>query len=301
MKHFFLAILLSVSVFLPISAQIANPATGGNAASMKILFFCPKWGQESMPWDAFCQRVKEAGYDGVEAPFPGDAATRQQALDALKKHNLQYVAMVFYNPNPNAHLKDYEQQVRTAAGMKPLFINSHTGKDFTTFEQNKAVIELAAKLAKETGVRVIHETHRGRFTYAANATKTYLDQLPDLRLTLDASHWCAVHESSLDDQPEAMQAAIARTDHIHCRVGHPEGPQVSDPRAPEWKNALEKHMGWWDKIVALHRQKGTTLTITAEFGPPAYLPTLPFTNQPVTNQWDVNVFMMQTLKQRYGK
>ena len=125
---------------------------------------------------------------------------------------------------------------------------------------------------------MVHETHRGRFTYAANITKNYLDKLPSLRLTFDISHWCAVHESYLDDQAEAVQAAMARTDHIHSRVGYPEGPQVSDPRAPEWKAALEKHLAWWDKIVAMRQQKGSPVTVTAEFGPVSYMPTLPFTN-----------------------
>ncbi len=267
--------------------------------AMRIQFFCPKWGSESLTWDVFCQKVKEAGYDGVEAPFPGDATERQAAMEALKKHNLLYVSMVFYNSDPKAHLKDYERQIRTAAGMKPLFINSHTGKDIATFEQNKAVIDLAEKMAKETGVKILHETHRGRFTYAANVTKTYLDKLPNLRLTLDISHWCNVHESYLDDQPEAVQAAIARTDHIHSRVGYPEGPQVPDPRAPEWKEALDKHLAWWDKVVAMQKQKSVPITFTCEFGPANYMHTLPFTNQPVASQWDVNVHMMQLLRKRY--
>ena len=41
------------------------------------------------------------------------------------------------------------------------------------------------------------------------------------------------------------------------------------------------------------------LTITPEFGPPPYLVTLPFTQQPLTDQWAVNVFMMNLLKERY--
>ncbi len=292
MKRFLLVTLCFSFLYLPVFSQAAAP-------SAKVQFFCPKWGSESLSWDAFCKRVKEAGYDGVEAPCPGEAAGRQEALDAMKKYNLLYIGMVFYNADPKAHLKDYEQQIRTAAAMKPIFINSHTGKDFATFEQNKAIIDLADKISKELGIKIVHETHRGRFTYAANVTKNYLDKLPNLHLVLDVSHWCAVHESYLDDQAEAMQAVIARTDHIHSRVGHPEGPQVSDPRAPEWKTALDKHLAWWDKIMELHRQKGTPLTVTAEFGPVSYMPTLPFTNQPVTSQWDVNVYMMQLLKQRY--
>lgn len=292
MRRYLLTVLL---VFSVVGISVAQ----NTGKSLKIQFFCPKWGAESLSWEDFCKKVKDAGYDGVEAPFPAEETERKKAIDALTKYELLYVGMIFYNPASQAHLKDYEQQIRTVATMKPVFINSHTGKDFTTFEQNKAVIDVADKVSKEIGVKIIHETHRGRFSYAANITKTYLDKIPSLRLTLDISHWCAVHESYLDDQSDAIQTVLERTDHIHSRVGHPEGPQVSDPRAPEWKTALDKHLAWWDKVVALHKQKGTPLTVTTEFGPPGYLPTLPFTNQPVTSQWDVNVYMMQLLKQRY--
>ena len=98
-----------------------------------------------------------------------------------------------------------------------------------------------------------------------------------------------------------MTRAIAVSNHIHCRVGQPEAPQVSDPRAPEWKAALETHAVWWDTIrKRLLQANAPTLTVTCEFGPaPGYLPTLPYTNQPVASQWDINVFMKDYLKQRW--
>jgi hypothetical protein len=39
---------------------------------MKVLFFCPRWGQEHTPWNVFLNNVKQAGYDGVEAGLPLD-------------------------------------------------------------------------------------------------------------------------------------------------------------------------------------------------------------------------------------
>ncbi len=96
-----------------------------------------------------------------------------------------------------------------------------------------------------------------------------------------------------------MQQAIQHSSLIHARVGHPEGPQVSDPRAPEWHNALEAHLGWWQRIVDHQKTLGTSvLPITPEFGPPDYMPTLPYTRQPVANLWDINVYMRELLKQR---
>jgi hypothetical protein len=150
-------------------------------------------------------------------------------------------------------------------------------------------------------VQIVHETHRGKFSFCAQSTARYLEADPNLRLAADFSHWCVVSESFLEDQDEAVSLAIGRTDHIHARIGYPEGPQVSDPRAPEWSQALEAHLAWWDRIIAGHKNKKTPLlTITPEFGPAPYMPSLPYTRQPVASQWEVNIHMMNLLRQRYS-
>lgn len=109
-----------------------------------------------------------------------------------------------------------------------------------------------------------------------------------------------VSESLLADQGEAVALAVSRTDHLHARVGHSQGAQVSDPRAPEWSGALDAHLSWWDAIVARHRAEGTDLGVTLEFGPPPYLPTLPFSGQPVADQWGLNLWLQQTLRRRWA-
>jgi hypothetical protein len=77
------------------------------------------------------------------------------------------------------------------------------------------LIQTAADVQKQTGVRILHETHRGRFSYSAPAIQYYLLKIPDMRLTADYSHWVNVAESYLDDQSEnvhrAMPSAITST------------------------------------------------------------------------------------------
>jgi hypothetical protein len=94
--------------------------------------------------------------------------------------------------------------------------------------------------------------------------------------------------------------ALGRTSHIHARVGHPEGPQVSDPRAPEWADALHAHVAWWDKVMQQKKQLGGTMTVLTEFGPPDYMWSLPYTRQPLSDQWAINVHMMELFRKRYA-
>ncbi|GAB3936006.1 sugar phosphate isomerase/epimerase family protein [Larkinella terrae] len=266
-----------------------------------IKFFAPAWGN-TLPFDRFCQNVKAAGYDGVEIAVPLDVAEKIAILESLAKHGLELIGQYFqsFETDLDEHARNYEKYLRHLSSAKPLFINCQTGKDFFTFEQNRRLFELADRISSETGVKIIHETHRGKALFAAHITRDYLQKLPNLRLALDISHWCAVHESMLENQDEAVKLAIRHTDHIHSRVGHPEGPQVSDPRAPEWAAFLEAHLAWWDQVMATHLENQTVLTVTTEFGPAPYLPTLPYTQMPVVSQWDVNVFMLNLLKNRYS-
>lgn len=76
-----------------------------------------------------------------------------------------------------------------------------------------------------------------------------LIRIDGLKINADFSHWCCVCESLLDAEESHMAAVIERTIHIHGRVGYAEGPQVSDPRAPEYHKELERHEDWWERIV----------------------------------------------------
>jgi sugar phosphate isomerase/epimerase len=267
---------------------------------MTIKFYVPEWGNV-LSFGTFCQNVKKAGYDGVEMALPFDGPEKEGILQTLKEHNLELIGQYWqsFEKDIDEHAANYERYLRNLISANPVFINCQTGKDYFNFDQNKRLFDLATTLSEESGIRIIHETHRGKCLYAANIASHYLTQIPDLRITLDISHWCNVHESLLADQQEEVALAIAHTDHIHSRVGHPEGPQVNDPRAPEWAEVLETHLNWWDSVVERHRKNDINLSITTEFGPATYMPVMPYTQLPLGNQWEINVYMMNLLKDRY--
>ncbi|TAE46545.1 MAG: sugar phosphate isomerase/epimerase [Bacteroidetes bacterium] len=271
---------------------------------MSIQFFCPRWGSEQLEWEVFLDRVQEAGYQGVELGVTRETqpAEMDALWDQISHRNMPIILQHWDTVEPD-FLAYYDRFAAWLEKVKPypvLRINSQTGRDFFTFEQNKALILLANEFAAANGITLSHETHRHKFNFAAHVTRTFLEAIPSLRITLDASHWVCVAESYLADQADTLKLAISRTDHIHARVGYPEGPQVPDPRVPEWQEALEAHLGWWDQIVALKQKQGLPLTITPEFGPYPYMVPMPFTRQPITSQWEVNAWMMQMLRERYS-
>lgn len=266
----------------------------------ELLILATNWGYEGS-WDQFCSKIKSLGYDGAEAWYPGDEKKRKEFLTAFETHNLKFGFLIGGSDrDPSKHLQQFKASLDAATAIKPLYINCHSGRDYFSFDQNKAFIDLTTDATNRTGVPIYHETHRSRILYSAPVAREFMEKLQSLRLTLDISHWCNVHESFLDDQQETVALALSRTGHIHARIGHPEGPQVSDPRAPEWQKAVQAHFAWWDKVVEQKKKEGKRLTILTEFGPADYMPTIPYTRQPVANQWEINKHMLDTLRSRYS-
>lgn len=266
----------------------------------QLLILATKWGNNES-WDAFFGKCRDAGYNGAELWYPDDEKDRNEMVAAAAKYRLQLGFLCGNgDKDPKKNFESFAAALQNAVAAKPLYVNCHTAKDFFSAEELKPFFEYSIRLAQQSGIPVYHETHRGRALYSAPLTRNFIKQHPALRLTLDASHWCNVHESLLQDQAELMAEVLPKVEHIHARIGHAEGPQVSDPRAPEWKAAFEAHIKWWDAVVERKKKAGERLTILTEFGPADYMPTVPYTRQPLADQWAINVHMLQLLRKRYS-
>ncbi|TDW95914.1 sugar phosphate isomerase/epimerase [Dinghuibacter silviterrae] len=268
-----------------------------------LQFFCPRWGSEGTGWETFFARLKAEGYNGMEWGVALDTphAELDKIWDLAEQKRVAVILQHYdtVDADFNRHYDTYCRWLSMVKGYPAVKINSQTGRDIFTFDQNKALIEAATQFTVDTDIAVVHETHRHKFSFAAHIAKEFLQRIPHLRLTLDVSHWVCVAESYLEDQKETVALAIERADHLHARVGYPEGPQIPDPRVPEWDIALRHHLVWWDAVVARHRAQNKPLTVTPEFGPYPYMVELPFTRQPLTSQWEINAWMMRMLGERY--
>jgi sugar phosphate isomerase/epimerase len=264
---------------------------------MKLITFKASWGMNG-GWESQFKRIAEAGYSGIETGMPSEQ-DEANFKELLIQYDLKLILQVYTDGDP---ITSFEKQVERAAGFKPLLINSHSAKDSMPYEDQLRFFEQALLIEKEVKIPVGHETHRGRATYTPWSTARLLRDLPDLRIVADFSHWCCVCESMLEDREDDLALAIERAIHIHARVGYEHGPQVPDFRAPEYESALHRHESWWDEIAKRHKQSGSsTLTMTPEFGPPGYMHTLPYTNQPVIDLWDICYAMRERFIGRFEK
>jgi sugar phosphate isomerase/epimerase len=276
---------------------------------MEVLFFCPIWGlvpDYTKKIDAdinkVFSKVKQAGYHGIEMTIPSDQGQVKEVLRLLQKYELEIIAHEWANDGDTVAelIGSFEQHILRAALVNPLFINAHTGKDYFSFAANCKLIAKAFALEKQIGIKINHEIHRGRFSFHSYTMLNYLKAYPSLTLTADFSHWCNVSESFLTNQQETVAQTITHCRHIHARVGHTQSCQVPDPADPMWEKALLAHLNWWDKIYEHNMKIGKkSLTITPEFGPAPYMTTIPYTNEPIANQWEINLWMKDLLQKRY--
>ena len=267
---------------------------------MKILYSYPMWGSENEPLAQFFEKVRQAGFDGIEMVIPFNKVYSSELRGLLNKTGLKLIGHQHVVPGKETveeYMVQMEKQLLHLASFNPILINSHTGRDFYEFDDNCKIIDSVAEISEKTKIPIVHETHRGRFNFSTYSTRQYFKVYPELKIAADFSHWCCVSESLLEDQEDFLQEAIKRTEHIHARVGNAQSAQVNHPGAPENQFALVRHLGWWKQIIELRaKEDREQFTITTEFGPIPYMPTLPYTRQPVASQWDLNVEMKNILQ-----
>lgn len=246
------------------------------------------WGV-NMPLEQAAPYFKARGYDGLESHF-GDASARKHARTLLESHGLKNIAMAFTQPGPvaghsvMAHLESLERGLEESLETDPVCIVAHAGYDAWSELETLRFFEAALERVSPLSVPVGFETHRGRCLNTPWGTLKVLEQFPEVRLTLDLSHWVLVCERLPDDQSVALERSIEACVHLHARVGHAQAPQVNDPRAPEHAEVLAWFERQWSRVWAAQRERGETRSsLTPEFGPPEYQPTLPYTRMPVSD------------------
>ncbi|MEO6134121.1 MAG: hypothetical protein ABIP35_03145 [Ginsengibacter sp.] len=270
---------------------------------MKIKILSPLWGHEHMNQPDFLDKIRVAGYDGFDMWLPENTQLKKQLFDYLQRHEMYIVT--HQHQASGTTFRDFkisfQKHLSICAEPKPLLINSHTGRDYFSLEQNLELIDIASEFSAKNGVAVVHETHRGRLGYCPQMTDQIFTANKNFMITADFSHWVCVTESFLENFSGILDEAILRTRHVHARIGFEEGPQVPDPRATEWKYAVDYFLSWWDSIVNVNAKLNCRiLPFTTEFGPPPYMHTTPFTNQPVANLFEINCYMKDLLNDRYA-
>ena len=275
---------------------------------MNVLLFKTLWGHDGSLAEAMSLAV-DSGFSGLETPYPTDTEEQEEFAELLSTKELTFIAEIstatapgLYGPMAEKsavdHIDSLREGIENCLPGNPLFINSMAGSDAWEFPEALQFYEAVPALEKEYNVAISVETHRGRYLNSPWATRRILQEIPELKLTCDFSHFCVVSERLiLDEEPEILELCARHAFHVQTRVGYDQGPQVPDPRAPEHAEDLAAHERWWDKVWESQMDRGfDRITLTPEFGPDGYLHCQPFTGKPVADLWEINQWI--ALRQR---
>jgi len=275
---------------------------------MQLQLFKTLWGFEGSYQHAITQ-CQQAGMHGLEGAAPESAADLQAMKSLLVDNDIQYIAEITtagsYVPERQAtldqHLQSLQTKLQSSAELEPLFVTCLGGCDAWPEQQSIEFFQRAIELAQSYKLLISFETHRSRSLFNPWITQRIVEQIPEINLTVDFSHWCVVCERLMDSELDVINAIADNVQHIHARVGYDQGPQVPDPRAPEYENALRSHQSWWEILWRSQIKRGFDVsTMTPEFGPDGYLHLQPFTQQPVADLWELNCWMAQEEKQHFN-
>lgn len=268
----------------------------------------PRWGNNA-PLPAFVIQAAADGFDAVELGLPNEACEQAKLVDLASEHGLELIGEVasgdWWVPQPHRspedHLRDVVAALDACVGCNAWHLNAMAGYDAWPINQSVAFLGACQQAAHERGVLICFETHRSRSLSTPWSTLAILEQLPNLTLTCDFSHWVVVCERLLDGCEQAVTAAANRCHHIHARIGHAQGPQVADPAAPEFATERAAHLDWWQQCWASMATRGAShITMNPEFGVDRYLPLLPYTEQPVADIQQIQRWMAVMLRQAYA-
>lgn len=137
------------------------------------------------------------------------------------------------------------------------------------------LIEGWMRIAEDSGVSILIETHRDRMTTDLHFTLDLLDPIPHLRLLADLSHFLVARE--FPDPPRATEHEMIRRvlDHswaMHGRVASREQIQVAIA-FPQHRRWVELFLSWWEYGISSWLRRApedAVLCFTCELGPQPY-------------------------------
>ncbi|MBO9607019.1 MAG: sugar phosphate isomerase/epimerase [Paenibacillaceae bacterium] len=213
-------------------------------------------------------RIAEAGFAGIMGRIqPQETAGLWRKL--LDKYKFRFGVHTF-----PATREELRAALGQAADFGVDFVNAHIMDSFVTGEAAETLIRGMIEEADRFRIPFFVETHRGRVTQDAQRTAGYVEAIPELRLTIDLSHYAIAGEmEQFDARALALfDLLLRRTSCIHGRVSSGQqvqidiGPNGEHPLVPAYEQLWSKCMAYWLEQAG----PGDILPVLPELGPPPY-------------------------------
>lgn len=217
------------------------------------------------------QMIADAGYHGVCIDPTADEIAENLALKPyFQKHGLEVMVNAF--PKSDDDLRKLLEFAKEMDATQFSIIG-------TVYPMTVAgaipIIRKWIEISEQVGMPIMFETHRDCITNDMFFTLQLLDEIPEMRLCADLSHYVLNRELSTPLTPHwagLFDRLLARSDSFQGRIANREQIQVpiAFQQHQEWVE-LFKH--WWARGFDDWRSRATEnqdLIFLCELGPPPY-------------------------------
>ena len=238
-----------------------------------------------LPYDAICEKVAVAGYDGMAIDLgAGDVAQARAVRPHMERNGLTPLIVAF----PRT-VESLRETLVMAQDFGAPFVDVIGQVMPVSVDGMIPVIRRWIEMADEVGMPIQFETHRNCITNDLYATLCLIDAVPEMRLCADLSHFVVDREFKLplDARNAGLIARIiGRSDSFQGRVASRQQIQLQldFPQHAKW---VELFRGWWRDGLESWRARNDTgdCIFMCELGPPEYAMT-DATGTEMSNRWE---------------
>jgi Sugar phosphate isomerases/epimerases len=251
------------------------------------------------------ERISQAGFSGVFARLPQPEYAKEW-IKGLEQYSLSYGIQSF--PTSADELLSI---IQNAKALGATYVNAQVGNYYMRDNQAILLLNQLVEVAISENFPCFIETHRGTVTQDLLRTIDYINAIPNLRLTIDLSHYVTAGEIVLQEHREQampyFEQLLKRTGSIHGRISGGQQIQstIGGNNGISYHPAVNSYIKWWASGMRHWKESVKTnqsfLPVVCELGPPDYAITCFDDNnhREISDRWKETLHLRELLKEAW--
>jgi hypothetical protein len=237
------------------------------------------------------EMVRNAGYTGMAINLA--AADRETAYKTLPLFS-QYELGCVINAFPHS-MEDMLPVLEMAREFNARVVNIIAQVIPSSVDEASIMVQDWMEEAEKEGIDIEFETHRNSVTNDLSYTTQLLETVPDMKLSVDLSHYVVDREFSLplrSEEQELVDKVLRRANAFQGRVASAQQIQLQ-LEFPQHQKWVVQFLDWWEAGFRYWRKRAgddDCLIFQTELAPPDYAMTGP-DGMEMSDRWQESLTM----------
>lgn len=241
--------------------------------------------------EEYFAQVQQAGFAGMGIDLASaDRDTVLKTMPLFRQYELGCVINAF-----PASMEDVLPVLEMAREFDAVVVNIIAQVIPSGVDEASLMVQDWMEEAEKESVNIEFETHRNSITNDLNYTTKLLEAVPDMKLSVDLSHYVVDREISLplrEDEARLVDKILRRADAFQGRISSAQQIQLQ-LEFPQHQKWVVQFLDWWEAGFRYWRKRSSaedTLIFQTELAPPEYAMTGP-DGLEMSNRWEESLIM----------